>query len=206
MTNQLNSLQLEKSRLESTIKNLTDRNNALSAEKARLEKEAENLTEQVNNLLLERARLENIVNNLTAENEELKNEILSLQNQITYLNNTIAELKNKNSVLENRVNELENIIYLRVSTILDKDKTVNIPANDYTILTYSTPYAGYIRVSFTATQGVYIWVGGSFTGEWYYRYPREGFATSGSFIVLVLPGATYIYIEIHHYFLASQSH
>jgi uncharacterized protein YlxW (UPF0749 family) len=173
LTNQLNSLQLEKSRLESTIKNLTDQNNALSTEKARLEK---------------------IVNNLTAENEKLKNEILSLQNQITYLNNTIAELEKKNSVLENRVRELENIIYLRVSTVLDKDKTVNIPANNYIILSYSTPYAGYIRVSFTATLGVYIWVGSSFTGEWYCRYPREGFATSGSFIVPVLPGATYIYI------------
>jgi peptidoglycan hydrolase CwlO-like protein len=194
LTNQLNSLQLEKSRLESIIKNLTDQNNALSTEKARLEKEVENLTEQVNNLLLERARLEKIVNNLTAENEKLKNKILSLQNQITYLNNIIAELEKKNSVLENRVRELEDIIYLRVSTVLDKDKTVNIPANNYIILSYSTPYAGYIRVSFTATHGVYIWVGSSFTGEWYYRYPREGFAARGSFIVPVLPGVTYIYI------------
>jgi hypothetical protein len=97
------------------------------------------------------------------------------------------------------------MVYLRVSTVLDKDKAVNIPANNYTILSYSTPCAGYIKVSFTATQRAYIWVGSSFTGEWYCLYPREDFATSGSFVVPVLPGATYI-LETHQYFLASQSH
>lgn len=41
---------------------------------------------------------------------------------------------------------------------------------------------------------MYKWVGSSFTGEWYCLYPREDFATSGSFIVSVLPEATYINI------------
>jgi len=131
----------------------------------------------------------------------LRNVIASLQNQIAYLNSRIAELENKVSILENRVRELENIVYLRVSIVLDRDKTVNIPANSYTILRYSTPYAGYLRISFTATQGVYIWVGSSFTGEWYYLYPRDGYATSGSFIVPVLPGTTSIYIGNPSWFL-----
>jgi cell division protein FtsB len=142
---------------------------------------------QISSLTSENNILRSNVSALTNENNRLRNEISSLQSQIAYLNSRIADL-------ENRVRGLEDIVYLRVRIVLDKDKTVNIPANSYTILRYSTPYAGYLRISFTATQGVYIWVGSSFTDEWYYLYPRDGYATSGSFIVPVLPGTTFIYI------------
>jgi peptidoglycan hydrolase CwlO-like protein len=190
LSNQLNALQLENAELKSTIKSLTDQNNALSAKKAELEKEVENLNAQIKSLTDERAKLlrevgdlTSQVNSLVAENEKLRNEISSLQNQIAYLNS--------------RVRELEDIVNLRKSAVLDRDKTVNIPANSYIILSYRTPYAGYIRISFTATQAVDMWIGSDYVGKYYYYYSN----TSGAFIVPVLPGTTYIYIRNPSWFL-----
>jgi cell division protein FtsB len=175
---------------DAQILSLMSENNALSAKKAELEKEVENLNAQIKSLTDERAKLLREVGNLTsqvnslvAENEKLKNEISSLQNQIAYLNS--------------RVRELEDIVNLRKSAVLDRDKTVNIPANSYIILSYGTPYAGYIRISFTATQAVDMWIGSDYVGKYYYYYSN----TSGAFIVPVLPGTTYIYIKNPSWFL-----
>ena len=181
------------------IENLSIQIKSLTDERTKLLYEVKNLTEQVNNLLLEKARLEAVVknltaqvNSLTAENERLRNEITSLQNQIAYLNSRITDL-------ENRVRVLEDIVYLRVRIVLDKDKTVNIAANSYITLRYDTRYAaGYLRISFTATRDIYIWIANDYVGGYYYRYPvpTRGltYASSGSFIVPVLPGTTYIEI------------
>jgi cell division protein FtsB len=170
LTDQLNSLYLEKSRLESVIKNLTDQYNALTAEKSRLEREIEGLNNRIKSLTDERARL--------------LNDIKSLTDQV---NSLTAE----NNRLKAEINDLRRIVNLQVRVVLDRDKTVNIPANRYIILTYSTPYAGYIRISFTATQAIFIWVGSSFTGSWYSQIN----GTFGDFIVPVLPGTTSIYIS-----------
>ena len=119
-------------------------------------------------------------------------QISSLQSQIANLNSRVKDL-------ENRVRELEDIVNLRVKIVLDKDKTMNIVANSYITLEYDTHYAaGYLKISFTATRDIYIWVANDYVGGHYYRYPvpERGYtyASSGSFIVPVLPGTTYIRI------------
>ncbi|NAY89625.1 MAG: hypothetical protein GU347_02780 [Desulfurococcales archaeon] len=92
------------------------------------------------------------------------------------------------------------IVELKESKILDKDKTVNLPAGANMEISYSTPYAGYIKINFTSSGGVYFWVGNSqyvsYNNGYYSRYPPPGdTATSGSFTVPVFPGTTKIYIR-----------
>ena len=127
-------------------------------------------------------------------------EVVSLQNENAKLKNTIASLTNENANLKNtiaqlntQISQLQQIINLQKATTLDKDKTVNLPVGASTTLYYSTQYAGYIRVDFTASGPVYFRVGNSNYG-YSVRYPESGTATSGSFIIPVLPGTTYLYI------------
>jgi hypothetical protein len=53
---------------------------------------------------------------------------------------------------------------------------------------------GYIRIDFTASGPVYFRVYNLSYG-YSIRYPESGIETSGRFIVPVLPGTTYVYIE-----------
>ena len=155
---------------------------SLTSEVASLTNEKNNLQNQLNSLNNEKTKLQEEINNLTNEKKALEDKITSLQNQIT--------------ALQGEINELKAIINLQKNTILEKDKTVNLPTRHYITLQYNTPYTGYIRITFTASGGVLFWVGNSFTGEYYYRYPSNATtAVSGSFIVPILPGITYIYIE-----------
>jgi len=150
-----------------------------------LKNEIKNLTDRLNALQLENNRLESTIKDLTAQ-------VSYLQNQNSYLNNKVT-------ALENDVKRLEDVINLRIRIVLDRDKTVNIAANSYITLRYDTRYAaGYLIISFTATRDIYIWIANDYVGGYYYRYPvpTRGltYASSGSFIVPILPGTTYIEI------------
>lgn len=84
-----------------------------------------------------------------------------------------------------------------ISRVLDKDKTVNLPAGTDDTFYYDTPRGGYVTVSFTATGGVYFWVGSSFTNTYYARYPitSPDTATRGSFTIPVPPGTMWFYVR-----------
>jgi hypothetical protein len=124
----------------------------------------------------------------------LQNQISGALDEVVSLQNENAKLKNTIAQLNTQISQLQQIINLQKATTLDKDKTVNLPAGTSITLYYSTQYVGYIRVDFTASGPVYFRVGNSNYG-YSVRYPESGTATSGSFIIPVLPGTTYLYIE-----------
>lgn len=150
---------------------------------------------EISSLTSENEALKSRIADLTSRVESLQYQLNTLMSDKRSLEDRVKALESENSFLKRRVNDLEDIVYLRKTVVLERDKTVNLPARGYTTLTYSTGYAGYLRVSFTASGPIYFRVGSSFIGGYYYRYPESGTATSGSFVVPVLPGTTWIYIE-----------
>ena len=128
---------------------------------------------------------------LQSELQDKEKEITSLKEKITLLQEEIASLNE-------RITSLSDIVNLKVKSNLERDKTVNIPAGEEIVLSYNTPYGGYLLVRYTATGGVCMWFENTFVGGYYYRYPvpTSGFsyASSGSFVVPVLPGTTTIHI------------
>jgi len=127
--------------------------------------------------------LKSQVNSLTRERN-------SLQSQITDFQDQVNSLRAEVGALQSEYNELDDIVNLKKSMVLDKDKTLNIPARGLQTLSYSTAYAGYIIVDFTASGRVLLMVGSGFTGEIYYR--TSGATFSELFTIPILPGKTHL--------------
>ena len=127
----------------------------------------------------------------------LQSQITNLSNEKNALTSEKASLQSQVTSFQNQLNDLNAIVNLQKSQVLDRDKTVNLAAGKDATLSYSTAYAGYVTISFTATTGVYFWVQSSFTGTNYARYPSTSpdTATSGSFTIPVTKGTTYLYIR-----------
>jgi len=114
---------------------------------------------------------------------------------LSIYNSLEAEYKN----LANKYSEAQAIIYLEKSETLEKDKLVQIPAGSSACFAYNLSYTGYLVITFSAVGNVYFYVG---NGSYWVRYPSgcnspSGCpiaASSGSFIVPVLPGTTYVRI------------
>ena len=134
--------------------------------------------------------LKSQVNSLTTDKNSLTTERNSLQSQIVDLKNQVNSLTTKVNDLQSKYNVLNDTVNLKKSTVLDKDKTLNIQARGHQTLSYSTAYAGYIRVDFAASGSVYFWVGSELAGGWYAPYTSYGTTTSGRLTVPVFPGTT----------------
>jgi len=114
------------------------------------------------------------------------------QNQL----NQIESLEENYDDLQASYDELDDIVNLNEKKTLSENKIVYIASDAYTSLIYSTPYTGYIQVDFTASGEIYFWVQSSFTNTFYSRYPpsSDDTATSGSFIIPVLPDVTLFFV------------
>ena len=114
------------------------------------------------------------------------------QNQL----NQIESLEENYDDLQASYDELDDIVNLDEKKTLSENKIVYIASDAYTSLIYSTPYTGYIQVDFTASGEIYFWVQSSFTNTFYSRYPpsSDDTATSGSFIIPVLPDVTLFFV------------
>jgi len=159
------------------------------------------LLNQVNSLNADKTNLQSQVNSLTSDKTNLQNQVNSLQSQINtysaWLSGNVTLLQNykaTHSYSNSEYDELYAIVKLQKSQVLDNNKTVVLPRLGEETLLYSTPYAGYIKVNFTASEPVYFWVGSSFTGKYYARYPSQAEAASGSFIIPVFAGTTLLYM------------
>jgi len=186
MVNSYNSLQMS----------YTELSNKLSS----LEKDYENLNKLYMDLrnnytsLMDRyISLNNSYNRLRDDYSSLLNNYSSLKSLYSDLENRYNSLYNNYTALESKYRNLLSIVNLRASKTLDRDKPIQIPANSYTTLVYSLEYAGYIEITFQATEDIYFYVG---NGDYWVRYPTNciTYADSGRFIVPVLPGTTYIKI------------
>ena len=112
----------------------------------------------------------------------------------TYYEKVIAELQRQVTDLQKQVSELGSIVNLEKTATLEKDRTVNLPPNSYVRFSYSTPYAGYVTIAFTATGRVELRIGSdSANPEWYFYY-----TSTGAYTVVKVPvtrGTTYIYFS-----------
>jgi len=180
----------------STISSLQTQISSLQTQLLSLEKERNDLMSQVSSLEKER-------DGLRSQVSSLQSQISSLQAQISSLERERDNLRSQLSSLQSRLSELEDIVNLRRSTTLKKDKTVNLRPLDQLTFSYSTPYAGYITITFTATAGVDFWVSSSFTGGYYTRYPLTETAFKGSFTVPVFTGTTSVTVR-YQFYLGSQ--
>ena len=92
------------------------------------------------------------------------------------------------------IDELMAIVKLEKSQVLTNNEALAIDPYYERIITYRIPYAGYLKIEFSSSGGVYISVGGGYVGWDYMRYPPTGTETRGSFIAPVLPGTVYVRI------------
>jgi len=140
------------------------------------------------------AEMNTEISNLKIQITNLQSQTATLQDQISQKDKQISSLNDRIVLLESQIRELQDIVQLRKTVTLEQSAIINLPANSGQTAYYSTPYAGYIRIDFTATGPVYFWIGSSYTGTYYSRYPSTDTVTSGSFLVPVFPGTTYVYI------------
>ncbi|HEW64247.1 hypothetical protein IOK49_02590 [Fervidicoccus fontis] len=98
-----------------------------------------------------------------------------------------------------KMSVLSNIANLNYSESLESNKALAIPSMSYVTLNYTLPYAGYLKISYSSTSAIYIWVGSNFSqqfpdGNYFSRYPPQRESSSGTFVVPVLPGEVYVTI------------
>jgi len=124
------------------------------------------------------------------------NQIESLEENYDDLQASYDDLGASYDDLQASYDELDDIVNLNEKKTLSENKIVYIASDAYTSLIYSTPYTGYIQVDFTASGEIYFWVQSSFTNTFYSRYPpsSDDTATSGSFIIPVLPDVTLFFV------------
>ena len=116
--------------------------------------------------------------------------------QIQTLTNQIID---KNSQISN----LTDIVQLRKVTILDANRPVTLTPNSVFTIPYSTPYAGIIKIDFSATSPIYFAIGTNHVNATYTRYPYGSADTTprGSFYAAVFPGNTSVQIFNPNLFL-----
>jgi len=125
----------------------------------------------------------------------LQTNYTSLNSNYTSLNSSFASLQQSYTYLQGNYTALQNIVNFKNSTILLTNAMQVIPLAGNKNLTYSTPYAGYLSISFNATRGTLIEFSNSnYTGI-YAQYPLTGNATSGTFRMPVFPGSETITIQ-----------
>jgi prefoldin subunit 5 len=133
--------------------------------------------------------------NLLANYNSLLANYNSIFSNYTSLNSSYASLQQIYTYLQGNYTVLQNIVNFKNSTTLLTNGLFVIPRGGNQNITYSTPYAGYLSISFTATRGTLIEFSNSnYTGI-YAQYPLIGNATSGTFKMPVFPGSETITIQ-----------
>lgn len=94
-------------------------------------------------------------------------------------------------VLGYRVVDLEDTLSLGKSKVLRSNWVLNVDGAE--VITISVQYAGYVRIEFTSSCGVYFIASNRVYG-YEIRYPRDGIISRGSFTIPVLPGDQYLTI------------
>jgi len=196
-------LQNNYTKLYSDYRELLDSFNKLKNDYNNLQKQFTDAIQKLENLNKSYYQLKSSYLSLQSNYTKLLNNYQRIEAEYSNLNNSYQQLRTSYANLQNSYNKLYgdyqtllDIINLKYSTVLERGRAVAIPANSYYTLSYSTSYAGYIRICFSATASVNIWVGSSLTSNFpwgnYYTYYS---GTSKCFTAPVLPGATYIRIE-----------
>jgi len=181
--------------LQSQVSSLSSERDALMQENEDLNTQITMLQNQIENLQTQVAFLQDQINILAGERDSLMRQVNKLQNQVDYLQGLADNLWGQINYLQGQLDYYESIVNLELSRVLADNEAIAIPGNSYHILSYTTEYAGYLIIEFTATNGISIHVGSNFTGEYYYTYPNNGTTTNGTFYVPVFPGTTYIFLD-----------
>jgi hypothetical protein len=139
--------------------------------------------------------LVNVSTSLETYYGELQDMYSVLRSEYSNLEDSYTALMQEHVALQNETHTLEEIVNLNESLLLEEDRTLELPPDGNTTLSYETPYAGYLLVNFTASSDIYIWVGSSVTeNEYYARYPPfPNTAVHGTFTV---PACATVYINI----------
>jgi len=209
LKNANNSLNEQLADLNKNYTSLNAQYESLKANYTSLEASCTSLKNQYDSLMANytslNAQYNSLLSNyisLEASYSSLKNQYDSLLANYTSLNTQYDSLLSNYNSLEVEYNNLAikyndtlAIVNLALSRTLERNTPVQVPAYSSTYLTYRLSYAGYLVITFSATGGVYFYVG---NGDYWVRYPSpsssSSVASSGSFIVPVLPGTTYVYI------------
>jgi len=207
--NQVNALMLERDSLKQQVEDLNSLVNTLQSQVSSLSSERDALIQenedlntqitmlqnQIKNMQTQVAHLQDQINVLAGERDSLMRQVNMLQNQVDYLQGLVDNLWGQIDYLQGQLDYYESIVNLELSTVLADDEVIAIPGDSYHVLSYTTEYAGYLIIEFTATSDISIHIGSNFTGEYYYTYPSNETATNGTFYVPVFPGTTYICLD-----------
>lgn len=147
---------------------------------------------------------------------ELHGNYLSLENRSTTLEGFYSELQDMYSTLRDEYSNLEDaytsalqekatlqqelanaseILNFNKGVLLENNKTLELSAEENVTLSYEVVYAGFVEVSFNASEDVVVWVGSSISeGEYYARYPAfPETSFNGTFRV---PAMATVYINV----------
>jgi len=202
LNSSLNSLQTNFTTLNSEYVNLNSSYNSLqnsfnllTANMGSLQSQYNSLYNIYTSLNASYVSLNSNYTGLQYNYTSLQTNYTSLNSNYTSLNSSFASLQQSYTYLQGNYTALQNIVNFKNSTILLTNAMQVIPLAGNKNLTYSTPYAGYLSISFNATRGTLIEFSNSnYTGI-YAQYPLTGNATSGTFRMPVFPGSETITIQ-----------
>jgi len=134
------------------------------------------------------------INTLTLEKNNLNSQMANLTTQVSNLTVQLNDLKDKYS-------ELSAIVNLTRKETLEKNRRINMTSSADVSLSYSTPYAGYLKTDFEMSAYVELHISSFFTGTEYVIYPLPGeteilyFPMTGTFSVPLFPGVTTLRLQ-----------
>ncbi|QCO29310.1 hypothetical protein DFR88_01390 [Metallosphaera sedula] len=163
---------------------------ALLNEITTLQNEVNSLTNQnqqlqsnVTALLNEITTLQNEVNSLTNQNQQLQSNVTALLNEITTLQNEVNSLTNQNQ-------QLQSIVNLQDTNTIANDYSVNQPAGQYSTISFTSNYAGYVTVNVlsSTTSKTTVTIVESTNNGQTITSQTYNVGTSGTVVFPVLPG------------------
>ncbi|BFH74067.1 hypothetical protein SJAV_20110 [Sulfurisphaera javensis] len=137
----------------------------------------------------------NVVASSNSNTTVLLQEIASLKAQI-------SNLTSENQALQSEVNNLQSIVNLQNTRTIANDYTVNQPAGQYSTISFTANYAGYVTVNVlsstttktTVTIVEYTNMGQTITSQTY------NVGTSGTVVFPVLPGEIEVEVGNSNFF------
>lgn len=189
LQNSFNILAANMSSLQSQYNSLSNNYASLNTSYVSLNSSYTSLQQNYTSLQTNNTGLQTNYTNLQINYTSLQTNYTNLSSNYSSLNSSYASLQQNYTYLQGNYTALQSIVNFRNSTTFLTNGMLTLPRAGNQNLTYPTPYAGYLSISFVASRGTLIQFSNSnYTGI-YAQYPLTGNATSGAFRMPVFPGA-----------------
>jgi len=126
---------------------------------------------------------------------ELQDMYSTLRGEYSNLEDAYSNALQEKAILQQELANASEVLNFNRGVLLEVNRTLELSAEGNVTLSYEVVYAGFVEVSFNASEDVVVWVGSSVSeGEYYARYPAfPETAFNGTFRV---PAMATVYINV----------